>query len=126
MMANRTIKINEDREQEIIRDILAESYYPTGEKVLAIKKYLDDTFQRIQTDDVDEKGYPKKVNCVALMSGNEMLKPMTMSELLTMLDDKFMNMISDKGDRRKFLMQVIKDWYNNKIDRNGVLSVNFV
>ena len=125
-MGNRTIKINEDNERQIIQDILAESYYPTGEKVLAIKNYLDGNFQRIQSDDIDEKGYPKKVNCVMLMSGNQALKPMTMSELLLMLDDKFIKMISDKGDRRKFLMQVIKDWYDNKIDRNGVLSVNFV
>ena len=125
-MGNRTIKINEDNERQIIQDILAESYYPTGEKVLTIKNYLDGNFQRIQSDDIDEKGYPKKVNCVMLMSGNQPLKPMTMSELLLMLDDKFIKMISDKSDRRKFLMQVIKDWYNNKIDRNGVLSVNFV
>ena len=125
-MGNRTIKINEDSERQIIQDILAESYYPTGEKVLTIKNYLDGNFQRIQSDDIDEKGYPKKVNCVMLMSGNQALKPMTMSELLLMLDDKFIKMISDKSDRRKFLMQVIKDWYNNKIDRNGVLSVNFV
>ena len=125
-MGNRTIKITEERERQIIQDVLAESYYPTGEKVLAVKKYLDSTFQRIQTDDIDEKGYPKKVNCVVLMSGNQQLKPMTMGELLTMLDDKFGYMISNKEDRRKFLMQVIKDWYNNNIDRNGVLSVNFV
>jgi hypothetical protein len=125
-MGNRTIKINEDNERQIIQDILAESYYPTGEKVLTIKNYLDGNFQRIQSDDIDEKGYPKKVNCVMLMSGNQALKPMTMSELLLMLDDKFIKMISDKSDRRKFLKQVIKDWYDNKIDRNGVLSVNFV
>lgn len=125
-MAKHTVKIREDNEQFIIQDILKESYYPTGEKVLAIKRYLDGNFQRIQTDDIDEKGYPKKVNCVTLMSGNQPIKPMSMGELLIMLDDKFMNMISDKDDRRKFLMQVIKDWYNNKIDRNGVLSVNFV
>lgn len=125
-MGNRTIKINEDNERQIIQDILAESYYPTGEKVLTIKNYLDGNFQRIQSDDIDEKGYPKKVNCVMLMSGSQALKPMTMSELLLMLDDKFIKMISDKSDRRKFLMQVIKDWYDNKIDRNGVLSVNFV
>jgi len=125
-MAKHTVKIREDNEQFIIQDILTESYYPAGEKVLAIKRYLDGNFQRIQTDDIDEKGYPKKVNCVTLMSGNQPIKPMSMGELLIMLDDKFMNMISDKDDRRKFLMQVIKDWYNNKIDRNGVLSVNFV
>lgn len=125
-MEKKTIKITEETEQMAIRDILQESFYPTGEKVLAIKQYLDKNFQRIQTDDIDEKGYPKKVNCVMLMSGNQQLKPMTMNELLLMLDDKFNNMISDKNDRRKFLKQVIQDWYLNKIDRTGVLSVNFV
>ena len=125
-MEKKTIKITEETEQMAIRDILQESFYPTGEKVLAIKKYLDQNFQRIQTDDIDEKGYPKKVNCVMLMSGNQQLKPMTMNELLVMLDDKFIQMISNKDDRRKFLKQVIQDWYLNKIDRNGVLSVNFV
>lgn len=125
-MEKKTIKITEETEQMAIRDILQESFYPTGEKVLAIKKYLDQNFQRVQTDDIDEKGYPKKVNCVMLMSGNQQLKPMTMNELLLMLDDKFNNMISDKNDRRRFLKQVIQDWYLNKIDRTGVLSVNFV
>lgn len=125
-MKKKTIKITEEMEQTAIMDILQESFYPTGEKVLAIKRYLDQNFQRIQTDDIDEKGYPKKVNGVVLMSGNQQLKPMTMNELLLMLDDKFTNMISDKNDRRKFLKQVIQDWYLNRIDRNGLLSVNFV
>lgn len=125
-MKKKTIKITEEMEQTAIMDILQESFYPTGEKVLAIKRYLDQNFQRIQTDDIDEKGYPKKVNGVVLMSGNQQLKPMSMNELLLMLDDKFTNMISDKNDRRKFLKQVIQDWYLNRIDRNGLLSVNFV
>jgi hypothetical protein len=51
---------------------------------------------------------------------------MRMEELLRHLDDRFEHMISDKVDRRKFLIQVIKDWYNGDIDKNGMLSVNLV
>lgn len=125
-MANRTIKINEASEQQIIQDILAESYYPAGEKVLAIKKYLDDNFRRCLADDVDDFGHPTKEQGFMRILGGEDIEPMKKEDVLLMLDDKFSGMISDEDDRRRFLKQVIKDWYNKKIDRNGVLSVNFV
>ena len=47
-----------------------------------------------------------------------------MKELLRLLDDKFHNMVSDNVDRKKFLKQVIRDWYQNNIKNNGILSVN--
>ena len=42
-------------------------------------------------------------------------------------DDKFEKIITKKEDRRKFLKQVIKDWYykNNGI-KTGMLSVNYI
>ena len=52
------------------------------------------------------------------------LKTMQPKEFLLFLDDKFHGMIADESDRKKFLKQVIKDWYNNKISKNGLLSVN--
>jgi hypothetical protein len=125
-MAKKTIKISEDVERDIIANVLTEAFYPEREKVLSIKDYLDKNFTRYENIDVDEDGYPKSYNAVQLIMNGQPVKPMTMEELLRHLDDKFMNMIRDKSDRRKFLIQVIKDWYNNKIDRNGLLSVNLV
>lgn len=125
-MAKKTIKISENVERDIIANVLTEAFYPEREKVLTIKDYLDKNFTRYENIDVDEDGYPKSYNAVQLIMNGQPVKPMTMEELLRHLDDKFMNMIRDKSDRRKFLIQVIKDWYNNKIDRNGLLSVNLV
>lgn len=125
-MTKKTIKISENAERDIIANVLTEAFYPEREKVLSIKDYLDKNFTRYENIDVDEDGYPKSYNAVQLIMNGQPVKPMTMEELLRHLDDKFMNMIRDKSDRRKFLIQVIKDWYNNKIDRNGLLSVNLV
>ena len=125
-MAKKTIKISENGERDIIANVLTEAFYPEREKVLSIKDYLDKNFTRYENIDVDEDGYPKSYNAVQLIMNGQPVKPMTMEELLRHLDDKFINMIRDKSDRRKFLIQVIKDWYNNKIDRNGLLSVNLV
>lgn len=126
VMAKKTIKISEDAERDVIANVLTEAFYPEREKVLSIKDYLDKNFTRYENIDVDEDGYPKSYNAVQLIMNGQPVKPMTMEELLRHLDDKFINMIRDKSDRRKFLIQVIKDWYNNKIDRNGLLSVNLV
>lgn len=125
-MAKKTIKISENAERDVIANVLTEAFYPEREKVLSIKDYLDKNFTRYENIDVDEDGYPKLYNAVQLIMNGQPVKPMTMEELLIHLDDKFINMIRDKSDRRKFLIQVIKDWYNNKIDRNGLLSVNLV
>lgn len=125
-MAKRTIKITENMEKNAISQILTEAFYPEREKVLAVKEYLDKNFIKTESIDVDADGYPKMYNTVEMVIGNNPVKPMSMEELLRHLDDKFEFMIRDKGDRRKFLIQVIKDWYNGSIDRNGMLSVNSV
>ncbi len=120
----KTIIITEEDEQKIISDILLEAFYPKAEKVLVVKKYLDDNFARQDLDSIDDNGYPTKEKTVMWLSAQKQpLKTLNMKELLRLLDDKFNNMISDDKDRRKFLKQIIKDWYSNKI-KNGILSVN--
>lgn len=123
----RHIIIKENDECKIISDLISEAFYPNADKVLLIKKYLDKNFQRQNLDDIDSNGYPCVSPSVIMMSSNgQPLKTMQPSEFLMFLDDKFHNMISDEGDRKKFLKQVIKDWYYNKISKNGLLSVNYL
>ena len=127
MKSNKTIIITEETEQKLIADILAEAFYPTSDKVLAIKAYLDKNFAKQQLDSLDVNGYPTKEKTVVLVSKEKQpLKTLNMKELLRFLDDNddFRKMISDDIDRKKFLKQVIRDWYTNNIDRNGILSVN--
>lgn len=127
-MSKRIIKINENTlNEEIVGDILQESFFPMSDMVLAVKKFLDKGFTRSLQDDIDSNGYPKKKCLVSMLSTDKQpLKTMSMRELLLMLDDKFNSMVSDEGDRRKFLKQIIRDWFDNKISKQGLLSVNLI
>lgn len=124
---NKTIIITEEKEQKLIADILEEAFYPTSDKVLAIKAYLDKNFAKQELDSLDDNGYPTKEPTVVLLSKEKQpLKTLDIKrgELLRLLDDKFHTMVSNDIDRKKFLKQVIKDWYKNNIKSNGILSVN--
>ena len=121
----KTVIITEQEEQRLIGNILQEAFYPTSDKVLAIKSYLDKNFKKQELDSLDVNGYPIKEKTVMLLSKEKQpLKTLNMKELLRLLDDKFHKMISDNDDRKKFLKQVIVDWYRNNIKSNGILSVN--
>lgn len=127
-MSRRIIKINENiLNEEVVGDILQESFFPMSDMVLTVKKFLDKGFTRDLQDDIDSNGYPKKKCVVSMLSTDKQpLKTMSMRELLLMLDDKFNSMVSDESDRRKFLKQVIRDWFDNKISKQGLLSVNLI
>lgn len=121
----RQILINEGDEAKIISELISEAFYPNVDKVLFIKDYIDKNFKKQSLDDIDTNGYPCSTPSVVMMSkSGQPMKTMEMKEFLLFLDDKFHNMISDESDRKKFLKQVITDWYNNKISKNGLLSVN--
>lgn len=120
------IIINEDKEKELIDYIISESFVPKSEMVLKIKSYIDKSFKPQLLDDIDENGYPKKVYSVVMMSGNQPVKTLPLSEFLLLLDDKFQKMINNETDRKTFLKQVITDWLNNSITKEGLLTKNFL
>ena len=125
--ANKTIILDESREQKLIDNILEEAFYPNAEKVLLIKNYLDKNFSKQKLDSLDINGYPTKELTVILLSNEKQpLKTFNMKEFLRLLDDRFHKIITKDEDRKKFLKQVITDWYNDKIKSNGILSVNFL
>jgi hypothetical protein len=122
----RNITIDENTEHDIIGNILTESFSPSTEKVLLVKDYIDKNFARVTIDDIDDNGYPIKDKMVNMLSGGQPLKTMTLGDFLMLLDDKFHKIIKDDSDRKKFLKQIIKDWYTGKLTKNGVLSVNSI
>ena len=122
----KKILINEETEREIIDDILTEAFSPSTEKVLLVKNYLDKNFAPVQIDDIDANGYPIKDKMVNMLSNGQPLKTMSLKEFLLLLDDKFHAIITDDEDRKKFLKQIIKDWYSGRLTKNGLLSVNFI
>lgn len=119
--------IDEHIEQELFKSVIVESFYPTTELVLQIKNYLDKNFAKTEIDDIGENGYPIKIKSAVLLSNKKQpLKTLQPRELLMLMDDKFHKIITNNDDRKKFLKQVIRDWFNGKISKEGVLSVNLV
>lgn len=93
-------------------------------KVLVVKKYLDDNFVRGNIPTIDNSGYPKSLLIVGMKgTDGKVAKNMTAEQLLELLIDRFQKIYTDKDKRRRFLRQVMKDWYNKKITKEGLLSV---
>lgn len=118
------IIISEKMESQLIDLLIEDSiYYPEPDKVLLIKKYLDNNFAKASVDEVSPEGYPIDVPMVGMKnSAGQPVKNMTDKQLFYFLQDKFKDILSDKSKRDKFIIQVMKDWYNNKITKDGVLS----
>ena len=95
------------------------------DKVLLIKKYLDNGFKRGKIETIDDNGYPISIPIVSMLANdNSILKNMTDIQLFYLLQDRFKNIYDDKNKRDKLLKQIIKDWFYNKITKDGLLSVN--
>lgn len=101
------------------------NYSVEPSKVLAVKKYLDETFVRGSMPIIGEDGYPKTLYIVGMKgTDGKVLKNMTAKQLFFLLQDKFNKIYQEPKQRNKFLKQVMKDWYNRKITKEGLLSVN--
>lgn len=103
------------------------TYAIDPEKVLLVKKFLDDTFQRADYENTGANGLPcvSKIVIMKSPSGND-LGHFSKENLLDCLIDKHKNMFADHIEREAFLKQVMEDWYDNKIKPYGGLSVNYL
>lgn len=119
----KTIIITEEMENDLIKFILSEEYiYPDPDKVLIVKNYLDSNFTPTTIPDVNDNGMPSKVKAVVTKNGSN---TMSLQDLFYMVQEKFKNLVSNQKNRDKFLKQVINDWTDGKITKEGSLSVNF-
>lgn len=103
------------------------SYSP--EKVLIVKTYLDDNFSHDLDDRIEsigDDGYIRNTPICFMKNAvtGKKIRPMYDEDLLMLLADKFQNMFTDENEKMKFLGQVMRDWYYNKIGLYGSLSVN--
>lgn len=125
-MNKKIIKVEEKTMNEALNYLLSESFVPSVEQTLIVKEYLDKNFQKQTLDDIDENGYPKKIPVAVMMSGGQGVKTFQMSELLLLLVDKFNKMIDNEDDLKRFLEQIVKDWFLNRIGKTGILSKSFL
>ena len=122
-LMTKTIIITEEMENDLIKFILSEEYiYPDPDKVLIVKNYLDSNFTPTTIPDVNDNGMPSKVKAVVTKNGSN---TMSLQDLFYMVQEKFKNLVSNQKNRDKFLKQVINDWTDGKITKEGSLSVNF-
>ena len=121
----KKIIISEDKEHLLYEEaMLEEMFGGWGDKVKAIKDYLDKNFARAAATMFGEDGKPQIKQVVAWLDGyKQVVKTLTEVQLFYIIQDQFKKIISDKKERDKFLIQVLKDWYNNKITKNYSLSV---
>ena len=95
------------------------------QKVLLVKRYLDKGFKRANMTGIGDDGYPKDVKIVTMLSSNGTpLRNMTAMQLFYLLQDRFSKMFSDKKQLNNFLWATMNDWYEKKINTNGLLSHN--
>jgi ABC-type antimicrobial peptide transport system permease subunit len=123
-MKRKTIIIDEENERRLVGAILESAFYPNVQQVLNIEDFLNKNFRPKKLLTINnETGYSDFDNVVVMVKDGVELETLNGKQLLRMLDDKFNNTVKDDADRRKFLKQVIDDWYNGRI-RNGILIVN--
>lgn len=122
----KRVFVTEKQFNELRKNILKEEkFFIETEKVLIVKKTLDKMFSRGSMDSMGSDGYPTRINVIGMKGNNgEVVKNMTFEQVLDLLEDKFHNVYTDKEKRSRFLKQVLNDWYNKKISKEGMLSVN--
>lgn len=129
---SRIIRITEEQERKLIGTILNESQvYPVEPgKVLIVKEFLDKHYARSYYTHTNDAGdivnqtvvMPKDPN--GKIFGKDAKDSVSLKDVFLRLEEEYKTMFSSKVQRTKFLRQVIKDWLNDKISSQGMLSVN--
>ena len=100
-------------------------YTINPDKVKIVKNFLDKNFKKCNYDYIGSNGMPTRMRIVAMVTPTgDVLRNMKQEDLLDLLIDKFQNMFLDHVERELFLKQVMKDWFDDKINVFGNLSVN--
>ena len=95
------------------------------EKVNIIKKFLDNNFMKGGMPCMGEDGYPMTYPMVTMKgTDGQGIKNMSDKQLYALLLDKFGKIYGNAKQVKKFLQQVMKDWYYDKITKEGLLSTN--
>jgi hypothetical protein len=121
----KKIIISEEKEHLLYEEaMLEEMFGGWGDKVKSIKDYLDKNFARAAATIFGEDGKPQVKQVVAWLDDyKQIVKTLTEVQLFYIIQDQFKKILPDKNERDKFIIQVLKDWYNNKITKNYSLSV---
>ena len=116
----RNVIITESAFNRLKSRILIESY---SDKVLSIKKFLDGNYMRGEfVKDVD--GAKKTIGVFVKLTdkGLPTKDSVLIDDVFERLQQEKQHMFSDPKERDKFLLDVIKAWYDHKINDRGSIK----
>lgn len=118
------IIINESKEHLLYEEAMIEEMFGGwGEKVKLVKDYLDKHFSRAKSTVFGKDGKPEVQEVVAWLDDfKQVVKTLTDVQLFYVIQDEFKNILPDREERDKFIIQVLKDWYNHTISKNNSLT----
>lgn len=104
----------------------SKQYTIDPEKVLMVKAFLDKNYMKGIKNIIGADGVPTTTQVIYLAFNGQPVEDgeVDQESLKDTLIEKYKDMFVDEDEREKFLGQVMKDWYNNKIGLYGSLSVN--
>ena len=115
----KTFKLTEN---QLKKNLLNESY---SDKVIMIKNFLDSNFMRATFTKSGDDGLKKNVGVFVQLDSNRLPTDtqLTAETVFDIVQNKFNNILTDKKERDRFIIRVMKDWYSNSKDlKNGTLS----
>lgn len=122
----KKIVISEAMEKRLVQLMIQEELNGYESKVQAVTDYLKSRYIPIK-DQYKENAqgeYEIKQVFARIAPNGAQVKDMALNHerLFDKLQQRFQSLFSDKDERDKFLNQVIDDYFNNSITKNGNLS----
>lgn len=119
----KTFILSENKLNELKKNIIKESY---GDKAILVKKFLDNNFMRATFTQTGDDGLKKSIGVFVQLDDNHLPtdSQLTADSVFDIVQDKFNKILNnDNKERDRFIIRVIKDWYNNEKGLNdGNLS----
>lgn len=107
------------------RQVLSEAFAVNTTLVKEIRSFLDKKYAFTKYDDIDENGNViLKIAIQTLSSNGEPLQTISPEKMLDKMDAQFSGKIKDDKERREFIRQVLIDWVDGNITKDGLLSKN--
>ena len=105
--------------------VLKEAFAVNTSLVRKVYDYVSKNYTYAKYDDINEDGdVVEKIAIQVLGSNGEPLQTLSPQKMLDKIDAKFSGIIKDDTERRNFLRQVLADWVDGNVTKDGLLSVN--
>ena len=121
----KSVIITSEQINRFKRRVLSEAFAVNTTLVQTIRDFINKNYSYTTYDDIDENGdVVSKIAIQVLSANGEPLQTISPEKMLDKMDAKFSGKIKDDKERREFIRQILSDWVDGKITKDGLLSVN--